>query len=64
MLERSLILLTFAAAIGNGVVAGIFFAFSSFVMPAIGRVLGLLVTAMLAAMLLGRARSGPSREEA
>lgn len=38
MLERSLIALTFAAAIGSGVVAGIFFAFSSFVMPALGRV--------------------------
>lgn len=38
MLERLLIPLTLAAAIGSGVVAGIFFAFSSFVMPALGRV--------------------------
>lgn len=38
MLERSLIALTFAAAIGSGAVAGIFFAFSSLVMPALGRV--------------------------
>ncbi|TKT75801.1 anthrone oxygenase family protein [Aquamicrobium sp. LC103] len=38
MLERPLIPLTFVAAIGSGVVAGIFFAFSSFVMPAFGRV--------------------------
>lgn len=38
MAERALIVLTFAAAIGSGVVAGIFFAFSSFVMPALGRV--------------------------
>jgi uncharacterized membrane protein len=38
MSERALIVLTFAAAIGSGVVAGIFFAFSSFIMPALGRV--------------------------
>ena len=30
---------TFAAAIGSGLVAGIFFAFSSFVMAALGRIL-------------------------
>lgn len=38
MLERSLAVTTFIAAIGSGVVAGIFFAFSNFVMPALGRV--------------------------
>ncbi len=38
MLERSLEVLTFAAAIGCGIVAGVFFAFSSFVMPALGRI--------------------------
>jgi uncharacterized membrane protein len=37
MLERSQVLLTFAAAIGSGVVGGIFFAFSTFVMAALGR---------------------------
>jgi uncharacterized membrane protein len=38
MLERSLEVLTFAAAVGCGLVAGVFFAFSSFVMPALGRI--------------------------
>lgn len=38
MLERSLYVTTFIAAVGSGVVAGIFFAFSNFVMPALGRV--------------------------
>lgn len=38
MAERALVVLTFAAAIGSGLVAGVFFAFSSFVMPALGRV--------------------------
>lgn len=38
MLERGLFLLIFAAAAGSGLVAGIFFAFSSFVMAALGRV--------------------------
>lgn len=38
MLKRGLYVLTFAAAIGSGVVAGIFFAFSSFVMEALGRI--------------------------
>lgn len=37
MTERVLVLLVFAAAIGSGLVAGIFFAFSSFVMAALGR---------------------------
>jgi uncharacterized membrane protein len=39
MLERTLFTLTFAAAIGTGLVAGIFFAFSTFVMTALGRIL-------------------------
>lgn len=38
MAEHALVVLTFAAAIGSGLVAGMFFAFSSFVMPALGRV--------------------------
>lgn len=38
MIKRALLALTFAAAIGSGLVAGIFFAFSSFVMPALGLV--------------------------
>jgi uncharacterized membrane protein len=37
MSERVLFGLVFAAAIGSGLVAGIFFAFSSFVMAALGR---------------------------
>lgn len=37
MLERSQFLLTFAGAIGGGLVGGIFFAFSTFVMAALGR---------------------------
>jgi uncharacterized membrane protein len=39
MLEHTLFTLTFAAAIGSGLVAGIFFAFSAFVMAALGRIL-------------------------
>jgi uncharacterized membrane protein len=39
MLERILFALTFTAAIGSGLVAGIFFAFSTFVMAALGRIL-------------------------
>jgi uncharacterized membrane protein len=39
MLERILFALTFAAALGSGLVAGIFFAFSSFVMAALSRIL-------------------------
>ncbi len=38
MLERILFTLTFAAVIGSGLVAGIFFAFSTFVMAALGRI--------------------------
>jgi uncharacterized membrane protein len=37
MLERAVFTLTFAAAIGSGVVGGIFYAFSTFVMAALGR---------------------------
>lgn len=37
MLERAIFTLTFAAAIGSGVVGGIFYAFSTFVMAALGR---------------------------
>jgi len=37
MIERILLVLTFTAAIGSGVVGGIFFAFSTFVMAALGR---------------------------
>lgn len=36
-MERFLFVLTLAAAIGSGLVAGIFYAFSSFVMPALAR---------------------------
>ncbi len=36
MLERAIFTLTFAAAIGSGVVGGIFYAFSTFVMAALG----------------------------
>ena len=36
-MERVLLVLTFIAAIGSGIVGGIFFAFSSFVMTALGR---------------------------
>jgi uncharacterized membrane protein len=32
-------LVTFGAALGSGLIAGVFFAFSSFVMPALGRIL-------------------------
>jgi uncharacterized membrane protein len=37
MLDRGLFILTFTAAIGSGLVAGVFFAFSSFVMAALSR---------------------------
>jgi uncharacterized membrane protein len=37
MLERYLFILTFTAAIGCGLAAGVFFAFSTFVMPALAR---------------------------
>jgi uncharacterized membrane protein len=37
MLEQTVFALVFAAAIGSGVVAGILYAFSSFVMKALGR---------------------------
>ena len=36
-MERLLYIATFAAALGAGLVAGIFFAFSTFVMGALGR---------------------------
>jgi len=38
MTERLLSILTFTAAVGSGLMAGVFFAFSSFVMAALGRV--------------------------
>lgn len=38
MLDQAMFALTFAAAIGSAVVAGIFFAFSTFVMAALGRI--------------------------
>ncbi len=37
MLDRSLFFLTFTAAIGCGLVAGVFFAFSTFIMSALAR---------------------------
>ena len=37
MIDQAMFVFTFAAAIGCGLVAGIFFAFSSFVMAALGR---------------------------
>lgn len=37
MLDRIIFVLVFTVAIGSGLVAGIFFAFSSFVMSALGR---------------------------
>lgn len=37
MIDRAIIALTFATAIGSGIIAGVFFAFSSFVMPALRR---------------------------
>ena len=37
MISHTIVALTFAAAIGCGLVAGIFFAFSSFVISALGR---------------------------
>ena len=37
MIGQAIFVLTFAAAIGSGLVAGIFFSFSSFVMAALGR---------------------------
>lgn len=38
MINPAIVAVTFAAAIGCGLVAGIFFAFSSFVMAALGRI--------------------------
>lgn len=38
MINHAIVAVTFAAAIGCGLVAGIFFAFSSFVMGALGRI--------------------------
>ena len=38
MIDQAILVATFAAAIGCGLVAGIFYAFSSFVMGALGRV--------------------------
>jgi uncharacterized membrane protein len=38
MLARGVFSMTFAAALGSGLVAGVFFAFSSFVMPALARI--------------------------
>jgi uncharacterized membrane protein len=38
MLTRSVFSMTFAAALGSGLVSGVFFAFSSFVMPALARI--------------------------
>ena len=38
MIDQAIHVGVFVAAIGCGLVAGIFFAFSSFVMPALGRI--------------------------
>lgn len=38
MIDHAIVAVTFVAAIGCGLVAGIFFAFSSFVMGALGRI--------------------------
>src|ERR1700730_10745199 len=38
MLTRNIFAMTFSAALGTGLVAGVFFAFSSFVMPALARI--------------------------
>ncbi|MEF3302894.1 anthrone oxygenase family protein [Paenibacillus sp. GYB003] len=38
MNERLLFVLTFASALGSGLIAGLFFAFSAFVMTALGRI--------------------------
>ncbi len=38
MLDRSLFILTFATALGCGLIAGVFFAFSTFVMSALARI--------------------------
>ncbi len=38
MIDQAIFYTTFAAAVGSGLVAGIFYAFSSFVMGALGRV--------------------------
>jgi uncharacterized membrane protein len=38
MLARTVFIMTFAAALGSGLVSGVFFAFSSFVMPALARI--------------------------
>ena len=40
MMEYLLFILTLLAALGSGLVAGIFFAFSAFIMSALGRVAG------------------------
>ena len=37
MIDRAIIALTFGTAMGSGIIAGVFFAFSSFVMPALRR---------------------------
>jgi len=37
MFDRAMFIVAFAAAIGSGVVGGIFYAFSTFVMAALGR---------------------------
>src|SRR3954470_22162925 len=41
MIQRLLPLVTFVAALGSGVIGGVFFAFSSFVLPALARLPGL-----------------------
>jgi uncharacterized membrane protein len=41
MIQRMLALVTFGAALGSGVIGGVFFAFSSFVLPALARLRGL-----------------------
>src|SRR5688572_30481904 len=38
MLDQALFILTFVAALGSALVGGIFFAFSTFVMTALGRI--------------------------
>ncbi|QCI67387.1 DUF1772 domain-containing protein [Phreatobacter stygius] len=38
MIDRSLFALTFAAALGSGVIGGTFFGFSAFIMQALGRI--------------------------
>src|SRR6188768_581436 len=41
MLARTIPLITFLAALGSGLIGGVFFAFSSFVLPALARLPGL-----------------------